>query len=456
MYGAGRGRFTPGSRPVGQSSQGGKPSLWINLIIWVLVVFMIVPEGLNYEPDQGAMPTEGSPLSRMIWLFLLVSGAFIVLRRSNRSLALLKRVNPYLLLFAALAVTSVFWSIDPPVTIRRLIRVATIFLDGMALVLVGWRPSSFQSVLRPVITVMLVGSIIFGLVSPRLAIQQEQQAELIGAWHGLAIQKNSLGSLAGIGLILWFHAWLGREARWWAILCGLGASMACLILSRSSTSLVASMFACLLLLMLLRSPPSLHRYMPYLIGLFVCVLLLYSLAVLNIVPGLDFVLKPITLLTGKDQSFSGRTAIWALIRRHMDLAPILGTGYGAYWVYSPASPSYEMERLLYFYPTEAHNGYLDVINDLGWVGGACLLAYLLTYLRQGLRLFKTMRVQASLYLVLLFSQLVLNLSESRWFSVLSLEFVIMTLSTFSMARLLILQREQRNAQWRAARAAYQE
>jgi exopolysaccharide production protein ExoQ len=347
----------------------------------------------------------------------------------------------------------VFWSIDPAVTVRRLIRFLTIVLDGMALALIAWRPTRFQSVLRPVLTLMLLGSIIFGLSSPTLAIEQSTQMELMGAWHGLAMQKNGLGSIAGTGLILWVHSWLGRESKWWTVLLGVAASATCLILSRSSTALVASVFSCVLLVMLLRSPAGLRRYMPYLIGMFVVLLLVYSLAVLNLVPGLDFVLKPITTLTGKDQSFSGRTAIWAIINDHIARSPFLGTGYGAYWIENVTSPSYETVRRLYFYPTEAHNGYLDVINDLGWVGCICLLGYLLTYLRQALRLFKTMRVQAALYLALLFQQLIINLSESRWFSVLSIEFVIMTLATFSMGRLLLQRQLERKAAARAARTA---
>jgi len=159
------------------------------------------------------------------------------------------------------------------------------------------------------------------------------------------------------------------------------------------------------------------------------------------------------MLTGKDQTFSGRTAIWAIINEHIAQRPLLGSGYGAYWVESVTSPSYEVERRLYFYPTEAHNGYLDVINDLGWVGAICLLGYLLTFLRQGLRLFKFARAPAALYLALLFEQLIIDLSESRWFSVLSIEFVIMTLATFSMGRLLLQRQLEKKAAVRAAHAA---
>jgi exopolysaccharide production protein ExoQ len=436
------------SRPYG----GGKSSLLATIMVSALIVFMIVPEGFNYDRDVGTgMPTEGSPVSRIVWLTLLAFGFITVMRKPGQTKALLREINPFYLAFIALAALSVLWSFDPGVSLRRFIRALTFFLDSMALALLAWRTTRFQSVVRPVLTIMLVGSIVFGIVSPKLAIEQRAQAELVGAWHGLAMQKNGLGSIGGLGLLFWVHAFLARESKLWAVLMGGGASLACLLLSRSSTSLMAALFACVLLLMLLRSPPALRRYMPYLIGLFVVTLLLYSLAVLNLVPGLGFVLKPIVMITGKDQTFSGRTAIWAIINEHIAYSPILGSGYGAYWTGAiPTSPSYVMLQRLYFYPTEGHNGYLDVINDLGAVGAFCLLAYLLTYLRQGLRLFATVRTQGALYLALLFLQLIANLSESRWFNVLSVEFVIMSLATVSMGRLLLQQKLDRRQQRAAA------
>jgi O-antigen ligase len=141
------------------------------------------------------------------------------------------------------------------------------------------------------------------------------------------------------------------------------------------------------------------------------------------------------------------------VNEHIAQSPFLGSGYGAYWVGSVfSSPSYEMIRRLNFYPTEGHNGYLDVINDLGMVGGFVLLGYLLTYLRQALRLYATVRTQGALYLALMFQQLVANLSESRWFNVLSIEFVIVTLATVSMGRILMQQRQNRSIPVAAAPA----
>src|SRR6185369_15103822 len=196
-------RGTSQSPRATREARGGKGALGTTLMVWVLIIFMIVPEGFNYAQDiSSTMPTEGSPLSRTTWLALLGFGALTVLKRRAHALMLLRQVNPYLLLFAALAAMSVLWSIEPAVTVRRMIRVSTIGLDAMALCLLAWNTTRFQSAVRPILTIMLIGSLIFGMTYPTLAIEQATSAELLNAWHGLATQKNGLGSIAGTGVIL--------------------------------------------------------------------------------------------------------------------------------------------------------------------------------------------------------------------------------------------------------------
>lgn len=450
----GAGAATAAAAPAAQlhpSARKPRSSKLLVIFMWILLVFTIVPEGFNYPrsvaatpgvqaqtgPATLAMPTEGSPLSRAIWLGLLGFGVVVVASRVGRTLKLVKQANLWLLLFIGLAIASVVWSIDPFVTVRRCVRAGTIILDSLAFALLARDdPRMMQRTLRPIFLVVLIGSIIFCLVNPELAIEQSTQAELAGAWHGLSPQKNGLGSLAAVGLILWLHAWLSGEANKMLSLVGMAVSVICVVESRSSTSIMAAAFAAVLLLMLLRSPPGLRRYLPYLIGAFVLLLLTYSLAVLNLLPGSGTLLSPITAITGKDLTFSGRTAIWEIINRNIALHPLLGSGYGAYWVQQPGSPSMEHLARLFFYPTESHNGYLDVINDLGYIGGILLVGYLITYVRQGLRIFRVYRTQGALFLAVIFEQFIANLSEARWWNCLTNEFVILTIATLAMASVL--------------------
>jgi O-antigen ligase len=262
------------------------------------------------------------------------------------------------------------------------------------------------------------------------------------AWRGLTAQKNEFGQLSSFGVIFWVHGYLAREVKLWRTLLFGGLSVTCVFLSRSSTSLLATVFVSLFLLMLLRSPRNLRRYMPFLVALFAGTVLTYAFAVLKIVPGLDLLLEPITRITGKDTTFSNRSVIWEIIKEHIQLSPYIGTGYGAYWIGPvPSSPSYSFLGRMYFYPTESHNGYLEIVNDLGILGMICLMGYLIIYVRQSLQLMRIDRAQGALFLGLFFQQAIMNLSESCWLVVNSgFLFTIMTLATFALARSLLEQR----------------
>ena len=416
----------------------------ISLLVWILLVLMIVPEGFDYSHlASGVSPVSTGAVSSILWLGLLVGGGVLTVWRGGFVWLLLRWLNPVLVAFFLLALLSLAWSIDPAVTARRLIRVVSILGVAIAFVVIGWHPLRFQNVLRPILTAALLGSLLFGLIWPTLAIHQETSGVLQNAWHGLATQKNALGDIASIGLIFWFHAWLCRDVRPLTALLGCGIAMACLVLSRSSTSMMAAVFTLLFLAMLLRSSPSLRRYMPYLVTLFVVCLLIYSLAILHVVPGLDVLLIPISMVTGKDLTFTGRTEIWELITEVIRQRPLWGSGYGAYWTGGElGTPAYEFVARLYFYPGSAHNGYLEVLTDLGMLGLILLLGYLVNYLLQCLQLLQTNRFQAALYLALFLQQAIVNLSESRWLNVQSAGFVIMTLATFAIARNLLEHRLQ--------------
>lgn len=426
-------------QPTGHSKRWIDDRRWampVAIATWTLIVMMVVPDGFNYHNlSTSAAPSSGSAISRLLWLGLLGSGGLVLLWRSSLGWLLLRWVNPFFLAFAVLAFCSVLWSIEPGVSLRRMIRLFAVIGVSAMFVLLAWHRRRFQNVMRPLLTVLLAGSILFGLAFPHLGIHSESNAELAGAWRGLTAHKNSLGALASLGAILWFHGWLTREVRLAVALpCGLIA-MTCLMLARSSTAVVTTLFVMMFLVMLLRTPQNLRRYMPWAVSLFVIALLTFAVAVLRLVPGMDVLLQPVVMLTGKDLTFTGRSEIWQIINEHIQFAPMLGSGYGAYWIGPmPHSPSYVFLSRMYFYPGSAHNGYLEVVNDLGFVGLACLLGYLFHLIAQSLRLLSVDRSQAALYLALFFQQAISNLSESHWLHAMSVDFAIVTLATFSLAR----------------------
>jgi O-antigen ligase len=82
-----------------------------------------------------------------------------------------------------------------------------------------------------------------------------------------------------------------------------------------------------------------------------------------------------------------------------------------------------------FYPTESHNGYLEILNDLGRVGLICLFGFLVWFMLQALKMMPFDRSQSVLYLALLYQQMVANLSESEWFSRTTICTLLMLAST---------------------------
>lgn len=404
-------------------------------MVWTLLVLLIVPDRFDFAGLSDPTPAPASPLNRALWLGLLSVSGIVLIWRLSLSWLLLRHLNLFLPAFLLLAALSIGWSLEPDITLRRVIRATTVVMVAAAFVLVGWQRQRLQNVLRPIITLLLGGSLLFGLLAPELAIHQEINGGIQGCWRGLTHHKNTLGLLAGLGVILWAHAGLTGERRASRCLAGMAISLACLLLAQSSTALVTTTFCVLFLFLLLRSPQPMRPYLPLLVGLLALAIITYSLAVLRLVPGLEFLLEPIANITGKDLTFTGRSAIWDIMLEHVELYPWLGSGYGAFWI-GPveSSPSYQFVRELYFYPGSAHNGYLEVVSDLGAIGLLCLIGYLAVLVIQGLRLLVADREQVSLIFALLLHQAITNFSESHWFHSLAPGFTIMTLATLALAR----------------------
>jgi exopolysaccharide production protein ExoQ len=411
------------------------------VIYWLLIIRLIIPGRFDYGDDIDILKIaeRDAVFNKVTWLTFLFVPLLLLAARSNATMRIVRATNPYFLALIGFATISVAWSIDTGASASRVVHMLTIMACCLAVTVTAWHPARLQEVTRPVLMVLLLGSLIFGLYAPELAVTPPTPPDIKGYWHGLTTQKNQLGSLASFCSVLWIHGWAARETKLIPTLFGAGISIALLVLARSSTAIMATALVAMLMTMMLRSlPPSLRRYMPYMIGLFVILTLTYSLAVLKILPGTDILLKPITLLTGKDTTFTARTQIWDIIKMHIQSSPLIGSGYGGYWVGPvPTSQSYAFVQLMNgFYPTEAHNGYLDLINDLGYVGLLLLVGYLITYIRRSLQLLRVNYAQATLYLGLMFQQLLTNLAESHWF-VLSADFVILSLATFGLARTLL-------------------
>jgi exopolysaccharide production protein ExoQ len=408
-----------------------------------MFLYMCIPENVwSGRPPPTALEiatTAPNPLYRTLKLVLLVVGFGVIVWRFALARQVIRKLNVFLPAFAALVALSITWSITPDATTLRLAAVVNIFMVSCSFVLVSWHAQRFQHVVRGVLTVFLFASLIACMLWPDIAKETGPGISLENAWRGVFSTKNTMGEAASIGAIFWIHGWLAGEVKLWRFLFGGGIAIACVVLSHSSTSIMATVFATLLLIVLMREGIRKSRAAPYLIVLILATVAFYTLAELEIIPGLQVLLGPIAESVGKDTSFSGRTVIWAILRDHIAEHPVLGTGYGAYWIGPlPSSPSYVFVLAKIAYPPEGHNGYLDVINDLGYVGLTCLIGYICVYVWQCFKL-RDAGAPATLFLALLFQQLIGNTTQSMWFQSNALPFLVMTAASFAMARMMVEQ-----------------
>ena len=106
---------------------------------------------------------------------------------------------------------------------------------------------------------------------------------------------------------------------------------------------------------------------------------------------------------GRDATLTGRTDIWAGLIPDVMSNPILGSGFGSFWI--PATR--EAHQI-----GEAHNGYLDVVLETGFVGLLFTAILLLSSCRQAQKVMAHDFDWGSLTICFLVMALVHNITES--------------------------------------------
>ena len=405
-------------------------------LFWVIFYQNLPSNFAGYSSNEAF--ADPNSLDRIIKLTMISVSFYIIVNRWALARNLFGTLNKGFLVLFFLCPISALWSIDKSATILRFVSLAAILLICFSFGLASWHPRRLQQTVIPPIMLLLAASLVLGLFAPNLVKEVGTDIALKDSWHGITHGKNEFGMLSSFGTIFCCQRLMSREGRpLWAVL-GAAIAFTCLVLSRSNTSLFATLLAVGSMYLLLRVQAVRSRYTVHLVVSIAVIILLYEGIIQKIVPGLDVLLQPIVGLTGKDTTFSARTTIWEVIKQHIGLSPLLGSGYGAYWVGpEPTSPSYVFLKVMYLYPTESHNGYLELVNDLGLLGGlGGLLLYIFWYLRQALQLMAADRNQAVLYLGLFFQEMVINMSESDFLSR-SNTFAVLALATVSLSRALL-------------------
>ena len=99
---------------------------------------------------------------------------------------------------------------------------------------------------------------------------------------------------------------------------------------------------------------------------------------------------PILEMIGKDPTLTGRTDLWTYVINDISLKPLLGWGYYGFW--SPNNPAaIEISAALRWFVTQAHNGLLEMLLNVGVVGTAI---FIFLFVRNVILAFRCLRTSA--------------------------------------------------------------
>lgn len=193
--------------------------------------------------------------------------------------------------------------------------------------------------------------------------------ELAGMWCGIFGHKNELGYMMAWSAGVFLHLGLSiNRYRWlmW-LLCGISTCL--IIFSRSTTSLMVLLAMILLLPFYKLIKQDNYKLRVVMVTLVLLVLISSSIFISNNA-------ETLVGTSGKDLTLSGRSDLWEMIIAKIWERPLLGYGFYGFWT----SPDAIKLRATLNWASNAHNGFLELLLELGFLGFLTFAAGLIRFL----------------------------------------------------------------------------
>ena len=271
-------------------------------------------------------------------------------------------------LLALLAIASSAWSLDPLLTLRRSVPFALAGLFGLWFS-ARFSPSRQLAILRLTMIALALATIAVVLLSPSVGLDHSPGHAT--DWQGVFTQKNACGRI----MVLASAVILFGERLTAKRLAALLLFLFVLVMSGSRAAWVIEASLLLLSLALLIA----RRVGPR-IRTLLAIAAPVKFAAVTL--ALIFSFHRVATLLGRDPSLSGRTAIWSHVLGFISQRPVLGFGFNAFWR-GLEGPSLDVATSVHFLVVHAHNGFLEILLELGAAG---FLLFLLSWLHAWLRL----------------------------------------------------------------------
>jgi len=380
---------------------------------------------------------EGSALDRNLLTGLMLAGVIVLARRSKRTTAFLSANLPVILFFLYCGLSAA-WSDHADISIKRWFRGAgDLVMVTVILTDTDWA-GSFKWVYSRLACILVPLSVLFFRWFPAFGRNYNIHDGHISV-TGVTDDKNLLGAICMLFALTaaWcmIEAPLMERARRKKFFIGYGAVIAVIIyLINLADSATAT--ACLIeggAVLFLACMPRISKR-PALLHLIVATVLGFT--AVNLFFG-----GTLLAMFGRNPSLTGRTELWALCLT-LVRNPLLGAGYESFWLGS------RLERMWAYIwgVNQAHNGYLEIYLNLGWVGVGLLVSVLISGYRNIIRAIRRQEPTASLRLAFFVVVCISNCTEAGFKMMHPMWLALLLVSTARPASNLVRQRLTRSAE----------
>lgn len=367
-----------------------------------IILILITVGALAIKPayEISGTPLGGAAVDKLLnaLSYLIL---FVLIANYWKRILYVSSKSIFQMLLLILILFSILWSADMASSLTLIRGLIRIYLLAIYLAM----RYSFQEQIRFVslgLGTTAVLSIIFPLIPSFGGIHTAP--ELAGMWSGIFGHKNELGYMMAWTAGVFLHLALSESRFRWLRLSIFGLSICLIILSRSTTSLmiVLTMISLLPLYKLSTN----NNYKLQIIAISFVLMLLIS----------GFILifgnaESIVGASGKDLTFSGRTDLWEPVLTKILERPLFGYGYAGFW----DSPLASSIRLTHEWASNSHNGFLEIMLDLG-IGGFLIFAIgFIRFLTMALTMVVSLAKKPEDYLPMqmLAILIIVNISEAR-------------------------------------------
>lgn len=350
---------------------------WLFLATGAVYIVLVMGTTARLDAAQEAF-------LRLFVLPSLPLAAVVCLIRAREVIESFLRL-PFLGLFLVLMWSSVTWSVDPAISLRRALVTTAYTLIALWLV-VAYDPRALLARLAWLSLSNLLLTVAFAVFLPSIAFMEFDNQLLL---RGVFSHKNVLGQHLAMSGILLLTAWQCRLMPRWAAGLGLGLCGVLAVPTGSATAMVIlAGLAMIRLVTAILALPGRQATVLMLLGIgAACFVVMAALLSADMV----------FAVLDRDPTLTGRVPLWEFVWQQIGHSPWLGYGFAVFFTIDWVN-AYTMEALVWSIPN-AHNGYLELWLGVGVAGPIVVTLFLVLGLARALAQLTREATPAALFAV---------------------------------------------------------